>query len=219
MYKKKMNESRKNQLIRLNVHTRWTWSWRYITFGQCLWNQKAVSITVTRITRESIHGLLWITNYYNLNGVRFKWKLAHTVPHHIIPSQNSRLFLNLDQTTQTGGRRHFPGWKPYYVSPSAYSEDSHTLFLRLPGIFAAYNLRTRTLKEVCNYSFPGDNFYCCSFCPIVYGERENSVMEDTELGGEREVVISLPLADTLFCSLCKKDMFGGISKKKLKVKI
>ena len=136
---------------------------------------------------------------YTYDQQKFKWSLAHTVPHQILLSQNSSIFLRLD----------FSDWKPYYISPYAYSEDSQTLFLRLPGIFAAYNLRTRTLKEVCNYSFPGTNFYCCSFFPVVYnGRQEYAVVMGniTGFGGETEaVVVRLPIADTLLCQRSKAE--------------
>ncbi|RVW45070.1 hypothetical protein CK203_067456 [Vitis vinifera] len=203
-------QSAHSELLQLPNHSQ-NWSWRSMTFGQCLWESDGrvhycytdyQGIQTWVLMNRQDHD--YYSNNYNHDRQKFKWKLAHTVPHQILLSQNPDIFLRLGQT-----HHDFSEWKPYYISPYASLEDSQIMYLRLPGIFAAYNLRTGTLKEVCNYSFPNTNFYCCSFFPVVYCQKGNAEMGNIRSDGERGAVINLPVADVLL--LCQNSKAKGCS--------
>lgn len=175
------------------------WLWRSMTFGQCLWESEG-HVHYCYSDFKGIHTWILLTeqerNYYFYYHAhdrdKFEWKLADSILHETLISLNPDIFLRIGQ------RKEFSQWKPYFVSPRAY--NFQTLYLRLPGVVVSYNLKTRTLKQICSFTFPNTNFYCCMIFPVAYGlQGEHQTENDKAASGMGDV--ALPIADE-FGSSC-----------------
>ncbi|KAK1566711.1 hypothetical protein Q3G72_003230 [Acer saccharum] len=169
------------------------WSLNSMTFGQCLWESEG-HVHYCYSDFEGIHAwvllneqdLDYYSTYYHYNRDKFQWKLAHTVSHQNLVSRNPEIFLRIRQSNIV-----FSRWPPFFISPSAYIENSQTMYLRLPGIIASYNLRTQTLREICSFEFPDINFFCCLLFPVVL--QGDSQVRKRKPAGDVGNVVSLPI--------------------------
>ena len=116
-------------------------------------------------------------NYYDYK--RFPWKLVHSVMHEVLMPKNQNFFGS------------FFDWEPYKVAPIAYIEEAQIIYLQLPGTVVAYNFDTGTMESICNYSYPGLNFSCCSFFSSTTTLPHNAQRDNTD--GELE--LNLPIAE------------------------
>ncbi|KAL5793569.1 hypothetical protein ACOSP7_002163 [Xanthoceras sorbifolium] len=174
------------------------WSLNSMTFGQCLWESEG-HLHYCYSDFEGIH--TWVlhneqdhdyhSNYYHYDSDKFQWKLAYTVSYQNLVSRNPEIFLRIRQRNIV-----FSQWLPFFISPSVYIENSQTLYLRLPGIIASYNLRTQTLREICAYEFPDTNFFCCLLFPAVL-PGDSKLRKRNEPAGDVGDVVSLPITDAL----------------------
>ncbi|GMN57353.1 hypothetical protein TIFTF001_026460 [Ficus carica] len=140
------------------------WSEHSLTYGQCLWESEG-RVHYCYSDFDGIHTWLLIKDaeiedycsyHYNL-----RWKHDYSVMHETLVSRNPSIFVqNSLGFWHTG---------PSFASPVAYVDKFRTIYLKLPGVVVSYNLRTRTLKEICKYEFPKTNFQCCLVVPVVHG--------------------------------------------------
>ncbi|KAF2290867.1 hypothetical protein GH714_015968 [Hevea brasiliensis] len=179
------------ELIELpNFSEDWCWQ-SALAYKRCL-SESQGRANYTYTDFEGVH--TWIllseydhdyySNYSIYDRKKFRWGLARSVNHQDLNLKHQETYFHLGQRK----------WEPYDASPIAVFEDSETLYLQLPGTVVSYNTRTDVLEQVCTYSFPGENFNCCSFLPLTYGRQieGESASESLEVG-----VVDLPIKERL----------------------
>ncbi|KAK9289001.1 hypothetical protein L1049_017472 [Liquidambar formosana] len=99
----------------------------YLLIHRCLWESEGrVHYCYTDV--EGIH--IWVLlkeqdhdcySYYHnyVDREKFQWKLAYTIRHQTLMSQNPEIFIRLGQNNKC-----FSELKPYFISPCAYNEGS-----------------------------------------------------------------------------------------------
>ncbi|KAI4307715.1 hypothetical protein L6164_030872 [Bauhinia variegata] len=138
------------------------------------------------LVKDHEHNLSMLYSEAANDPKRFSWRLVHSMNHEIFILRHQSFF------------GQFTDWEPYKIAPFAYSDNKQTIYLQLPGIVASYNIDKEILaSSVCTYTYPADDFNCCSFLPFAIKPEA-----EVELLANREMGLHLPLAQVEQLSFC-----------------
>ncbi|RYR65307.1 hypothetical protein HN873_009952 [Arachis hypogaea] len=128
------------------------------------------------------------TYYACIDSKRFRWRLVQSIMHEVFISKYQIFY----------GR--FIDWEPYKISPIGYSEQARSIYLQIPGTVVSYNFDTGIMRTICNYSYPGINFNCCKFLPLIASGVTNGTRE-VDLLPKEQMELNLPIAEMETLSL------------------